>query len=184
MMKTIFRAALPALAIAAAAGAQAQGLKGLQFGVGAGLFVPRSERVKDLFSDSIVQYSFGPMAPNRLGRAGFGWDFAGTAISANGNNMFNLGVMYGYEWQSRGASESSTLTYARVGAGPAFLAYDVTGLGLDVRKQRFTFLTAAEVGIVFNRTLTVSLQYVQLPTYDTLDFSGFRLNAQVTVGRF
>ncbi len=183
-MKTIFRAALPALAIAAAAGAQAQGLKGLQFGVGAGLFVPRAERVQELFSDSIVQYSFGPMSPGRLGRAGFGWDFTGTAINAKGNSMFNLGVLYGFEWQNRGKDEDSTLTFARVGAGPAFLAYDVTGLGLDVRKQRFTFLTAAEVGIVFNRTVTVSLQYVQLPTYDTLDFSGFRLNAQVTVGRF
>jgi len=183
-MKTIFRAALPALAVAVAAGAQAQGLKGLQFGVGAGLFVPRSERVKDLFSDSIVQYSFGPMSPNRLGRAGFGWDFTGTGISGKGNSMFNLGVLYGYEWQSRGADENSTLTYARVGAGPAFLAYNVTGPGIDVNRQRVTFLTAAEVGVVFNRTLTVSLQYVQLPTYDTLDFSGFRLNAQVTVGRF
>lgn len=183
-MKTIFRAALPALAIAAAAGAQAQGLKGLQFGVGAGLFVPTAERTRTLFSDSIVQYSFGPMSPGRLGRAGFGWDFTGTAINAKGNSMFNLGVLYGFEWQNRGKDEDSTLTFARIGAGPAFLAYDVTGLGLDVRKQRFTFLTAAEVGIVFNRTVTVSLQYVQLPTYDTLDFSGLRLNAQVTVGRF
>jgi hypothetical protein len=183
-MKTIFRAALPALAVAVAAGAQAQGLRGLQFGVGAGLFVPRSERVKNLFSDSIVQYSFGPMSPNRLGRAGFGWDFTGTAISAKGNNMFNLGVMYGFEWQNRGNDEESTMTYARIGAGPAFLAYNVTGPGIDVNRQRATFLTAAEVGVVFNRTLTVSLQYVQLPTYDTLDFSGFRLNAQVTVGRF
>ena len=153
--------------------------KGLQIGVGAGVFFPTNSVMQDLFSKSVVNYTFGPVTNNRSSRKGFGFDFTGQGLAASGNSFWSLGVTYGYEWQFGKESDKSSLFFARAGAGPNFMSYDVKS---TEKGQAWSGVTALELGAVVNKRVTVSAMYLIYGKKDGLDFSGLRL--QFTVGAF
>jgi len=151
--------------------------KGLQIGVGAGLFFPTNSLMKDIFSDSIIAYNIGPMTANRNGRRGFGFDFNGQGLQANGSSFFMLGLTYGYEWQSSEVDSDNRLFYARVGAGPTYLDYDINSPanGVVSSARRFNAMGALEAGVVLSNRITLSATYTLMSKHDGLDFSGLRV---------
>lgn len=180
-LRSMFNKLAPSLIILSVAGLSAadQGnpFKGLQIGVGAGLYFPTNSLMKEVFSTSIVTYNIGPMTTNRNGRKGFGFDFNGQGLQASGSRFFMLGLTYGYEWQSAEIDSDNRLYYARVGAGPAYLDYDINSPsnGVVSSGRGINALTAFEAGVVLSKRITLSATYTLLSKRDGLDFSGLRV---------
>lgn len=152
-----------------------------QFSIGGGTFLPRDARVRDVFGSNTFAWGpgFGPV--DRAGRQGFGFDGTGLIMNATNNRFFALGGTYGFEWQSA-KPDTSQVYYARVGTGLAYYDYSINAVGVGLFSgNRFSSITTAEAGIVFNRRLTLSAQYMEMPKLSGVDFSGLRLQLNFAI---
>lgn len=145
-----------------------------QLNLGAGLFSPRDSKVRAIFGDSSVAFGFGFGPADRVGRKGFSADIAGLGLQAPLNRFTMIGGTVGYEFQQ--SLSENTLGFARAGTGLAYYDYSLAPQGSVIASgNRFAGLTTAEVGVVFNRSTTLSAQYLWMPSVAGYDFSGIRL---------
>lgn len=150
-----------------------------QLSLSAGTYMPRDAAVKAIFGDSSFSWGFGLGEASREGRAGQGFDFSGLSLGATNNRFLSIGGTYGYEIQSGQGSDA--LSYARAGTGLAYYDYDLNVGQNNFSNKTFKSFTIVEAGIVLQKKLTLSAQYLFMPKLDGFDFSGLRLQAMYSL---
>lgn len=151
-----------------------------QISISAGTYLPKDATIKNIFGSSSFAWGFGLGSADRTHRDGGGFDVAGISLSATNNRFFSVGFTYGYEVQS--GKNTSTMTYARIGTGIGYYDYDMNIGVNNFKDQTFKQFSAAEVGMVLSKHVTVSAQYLLMPKLQGLDFSGLRLQAMYSFG--
>ncbi len=146
-----------------------------QISVSAGTYMPKDATIKSIFGSSSFAWGFGLGKSDRTHRDGAGFDLTGVSLSATSNRFFSIGGTYGYEVQS--GQKTDTMTYARIGTGIGYYDYDMLISSTNLKGRVFRQFTAAEVGVVLSKKVTLSAQYMLMPKLSGLDFSGLRLSA-------
>lgn len=168
-MKSIVRSSVVVLAIACTSGAA-----NAQFSLSAGAFLPKDAKVRAIFGDSTYAYGFGLGAIDRQNRRGVGFDFVGLSFNAPNNHFTTFGTTIGYEVQQELGDD--LLGYARAGTGLGYFDYAIFSGGVPVESnRRFASISVAEAGLVLNRNLNLSAQYLFMPTFAGFDFTGIRV---------
>lgn len=173
-MKVSSRFLLASSAILALAGAA-----NAQLSLGGGVYMPSDSKVRAIFGNNSAAFGFGFGPADRVGRKGLSFDVAGLGLRAPSNNFNMIGGTVGYEVQQ--SLGDNALGFARAGTGLGYYNYSIAPFGTVIESgNKFAGLTAAEVGVVFNRSTTLSAQYLWMPSVGGYDFSGLRLQLAFT----
>lgn len=157
-----------------------------QVNVSAGLYMPNDGTVRDIFGTNTIAYGFGFGRADRAGREGLGFDFSALGLNATNNRFFMLGGTYGFETHSGKRTGEKTFSYARAGAGFGYYDYSLNynfggGNAFQGDGRYLRPLTSIEAGWVLDRKLTLSAQYLLMPDAGNLNFSGFRIQAVLSL---
>jgi hypothetical protein len=154
-----------------------------QISVGGGFYLPTGKAAKDIFGASPFSSGIGFGRVDRAGRNGFNLDVSGVGLSNGSSRFFTLGATYGYERQQ--VINPHYTAFARVGTGFAYYDYAINDITYGVFSDRMIrSISTAEVGVVVNKNFSLSAQYVLQPLIKGLDYSGLRIQAQFSIGRF
>ncbi len=98
----------------------------------------------------------------------------GLSFNAPNNHFTTFGTTIGYEVQQELGDD--LLGYARAGTGLGYFDYAIFSGGVPVESnRRFASISVAEAGLVLNRNLNLSAQYLFMPTFAGFDFTGIRV---------
>ena len=154
-----------------------------QISLGAGFYLPTGGAAQDIFGKSTFSSGIGFGSANREGRSGFNFDVTGLGLSNGSSRFFALGATYGFEKQME--IDTHYTAYGRIGTGFAYYDYSINDVNYGVFSDRFIRnINTAEVGIVINKNFTISAQYIQQPKIKGLDYSGLRVQAMFSLGKF
>lgn len=179
------------LALSLAIGASAQTIdptklkpKKQFWGIELGAYLPTDGAVRDELGDALWRIGVSPVSSRFSKKVTFGPDINLLwATNSNDSRLFLLPVTL-VATIGLGMNET-TETYLAVGAGPAYFDYSLVRVteapkdGLVATRYKDKGITGnvnAEVGLLFNKRLSVKGRYDYYPELDGFDFSGFSLS--------
>ena len=170
---------LPAFALASVL-ATAQSSPSLSIAGSAGVYMPRSSEIKDLFGST--QYSIGiqPWTGNST-RSGLVPEVSFINGSSNGNKFLVIPLVYAYEYDFTSNSgnvyrKQSYTPYIRPSAGAAYFDYSITrASGAHYGLKRLGGAVGLEAGVKMGSNAKAYAKYNILTTEQHFDFSGAQI---------
>jgi hypothetical protein len=167
-----------------------QGRPRTWWGIDAGVYIPTSSEIRDAFGDGLFKFGLRPFE-NRITRD---WKFTTdiTILTArgNGNRLLAVPITFGFT-RSFGDPDAPSVPFFQIAAGPAYFDYSierevqVQGPSVQrVKDRKWGSNVNAELGVLFNRRLAVSLRGDWYSETDDFDFSGVSLTLSYAAFRW
>lgn len=173
--------ALGLLALAAVATAQS---KTARLGASVNAYFFSNSRVSDAFGEPALTYGVNLASLNRPQENKP--SFAYNIISANRNDskLFLLPFTVGYEKQFADRNAAKLLPYARIEAGVAYYDVAIHNGGYDKSFKTGGAVGAAEIGLVFNKSVAVKARYNVFQERSGVNLSGAEFGLTYSFGGF
>ncbi len=172
--------ALTALAASAVTYGQAS------IGPAVGVFFPSSGALRDAIGPSWISFGLGHVDTQKYDRTKVAPNFNVISGDGNGNRVFIVSYTLGVTQplSQVGLSRSSFVPYVAYRGGLSYTDYAVTMGGSRVGGKALGYDINAEIGILFNKNLTLSARYDLVSEHDGLNFNGLSLSLQYGIARF
>lgn len=183
MKSRIYAIAGTAAALLTSAAAQAAGDYNV-WNLKAGIFMPTSTEMRDLFGDTWLSMGITPGQKVFTDKWTFGGDIGLIWANRGGNRLLLVPGTVGFSRRFSSGKET-VVPYAAIRAGVAYYDYSITRpLGPTFTRTKFNTTANAELGLVVSQKLTLGARYDWFAKSDDFQFDGLTLWAQLTLFQF
>lgn len=166
-------------------------------GVEVGVMYPSNATTRDLFGSQIMRYGLAQVGGRSKKSAHFYNSLSVINVDHNGNKLFLLPYVAGYELQLTQNRYASSVPFIRAEAGYAYYDYSVnvassgniggvqsfaSGGTTHFGAKRGGPTAAVEAGLAISNRWRISARYNWFAKYDDLDFSGAQLSVAYGFG--
>jgi len=154
------------------------------WGIKAGVFLPTSSTLRQIFGDDWLSIGLTPQQSNTsMGNLTFGGDIGLIYASSGGNRLTLIPLTIGYTMKFSNPNDA-VVPYGAVRAGVAYYDYSITINATNFTRNEFNVTGNAEVGVIFQKKFTLAARYDWFTETDHFNFDGLTLWAELQLFRF
>ena len=151
-------------------------------GVSIGDYIPSDTTIRNALGSNIFTIGLSPVAFGRPASGKFTPSFNIIGADQHGSNFLLIPVTLGYEYHL-GDDKGSTVPYARIEAGVAYMNYSIETAGPTINGSRFGGTGDVIVGVEFLKDFRLSAGYYLFTQESGLSFNGLQLNLTIGIIR-
>jgi outer membrane protein W len=143
-------------------------------GATVGYYFPSDSTIRKAMGSDIFIWGIQPLTFGRPKSNAIGLNINVIGADQNGSNFLLVPVTLGYEYHF-GDTNSTTVPYARLDVGGAFMNYSIATSGATISGSRIGGVAGAELGVEIQKNWRLSARYYVFTKENNLSFNGVQL---------